>query len=55
MKILKEYDWCGYILHWLLESVKSFNRGKSLHATSGGTLGGCLYYLAISVYFLLNF
>jgi len=55
MTILKEYDWCGYILHWLLESVKSFNRGKSLHSTSGGTLGGCLYYLAISVYFLLNF
>ncbi|RLN43309.1 hypothetical protein C2845_PM01G20320 [Panicum miliaceum] len=42
---LKEYDWCGYILDWLLQSVKSFNRGKSLSTGNARTLGGCLYYL----------
>ncbi|RLN12524.1 hypothetical protein C2845_PM09G11560 [Panicum miliaceum] len=44
---LKQYDWCGYILDWLLDSVKSFNRGKSISSGSGGTLGVCLYYLAV--------
>ncbi|PUZ57678.1 hypothetical protein GQ55_5G448200 [Panicum hallii var. hallii] len=40
------YDWCGYILIWLLDCVKSFNRGKSISSGTGGTFGGCLYYLA---------
>jgi len=44
---LKEFDWCGYILDWLLDSLKTFNRGKSSNPASGGSLGGCLYYLAV--------
>lgn len=48
---LKQFDWCGYILDWLLDSVKSFNCGKSLSLGSGGSLGGCLYYLYVSLFF----
>ncbi|KAG2590384.1 hypothetical protein PVAP13_5NG270440, partial [Panicum virgatum] len=43
----KQYDWCGYILDWLLDCVKTFNRGKCSKDYDGGTLGGCLYYLAV--------
>lgn len=43
----KQYDWCGYILDWLLDCVKTFNRGKCSKDSDGGTLGGCLYYLAV--------
>ncbi|KAG2660207.1 hypothetical protein PVAP13_1KG412915, partial [Panicum virgatum] len=45
---LNQYDWCGYILDWLLDCVKSFNRGKSISSGFGGSLGGCLYYLAVN-------
>ena len=45
----KQYDWCGYILDWLLDCVKTFNRGKCSKDSDGGTLGGCLYYLAVSL------
>lgn len=44
---LNQYDWCGYILDWLLDCVKSFNRGKSISSGFGGSLGGCLYYLTV--------
>ncbi|KAG2652203.1 hypothetical protein PVAP13_1NG275819, partial [Panicum virgatum] len=44
---VKQYDFAGYILQWLLDSVKSFNRGKSSLDSDGGTLGGCIYYLAV--------
>jgi len=51
---LNQYDWCGYILDWLLDCVKSFNRGKSISSGFGGSLGGCLYYLAVSISFFLT-
>ncbi|KAG2573382.1 hypothetical protein PVAP13_7KG237555 [Panicum virgatum] len=44
---LNQYDWCGYIPDWLLDCVKSFNHGKSISSGFGGSLGGCLYYLAV--------
>lgn len=44
----KQYDWAGYIFDWLLDSIKSFNRGKSSRELDGATLGGCLYYLGVS-------
>jgi len=51
---LNQYDWCGYILDWLLDCVKSFNRGKSISSGFGGSLGGCLYYLTVSISFFLT-
>ena len=52
---LNQYDWCGYILDWLLDCVKSFNRGKSISSGFGGSLGGCLYYLAVSIFLFLDY
>ncbi|CAL4990031.1 unnamed protein product [Urochloa decumbens] len=44
---LRDLDWCGYILDWLLEGVKVFNSCKAPKAHDGGILAGCLYYLAV--------
>ncbi|CAL4888192.1 unnamed protein product [Urochloa decumbens] len=43
----RDLDWCGYILEWLLQGIKIFNRGKSSKAYNGDTIPGCLYYLAV--------
>ncbi|CAL4994264.1 unnamed protein product [Urochloa decumbens] len=43
----KDYDWSGYILSWLFQHIRTFNRGKSSKVKDEGTLGGCLYYLAV--------
>ncbi|XP_039827381.1 uncharacterized protein LOC120689112 [Panicum virgatum] len=40
----KDLDWCGFVLDWLLDGVKSFNKAKH---SDGGVLPGCLYYLAV--------
>ncbi|TVU40890.1 hypothetical protein EJB05_14373, partial [Eragrostis curvula] len=43
-----EYDWCGYIIDWLLNRIKSFNMGKQITANElSYSLEGCLYYLAV--------
>ena len=47
---IRSYDWCGYILSWLLEYIKLFNQLKSCKSTQQTTLGGCLYFLAISFF-----
>ncbi|CAM0144675.1 unnamed protein product [Urochloa decumbens] len=44
---MKHLDWCGYILDWLLEGIKTFNRAKSVSHTDGAILSGCLFYLAV--------
>ncbi|CAL5038903.1 unnamed protein product [Urochloa decumbens] len=46
ISIAKQFDWCGYILSWLFQHIRTFNRGKSSKVKEQGTLGGCLYYLA---------
>ncbi|CAL4958930.1 unnamed protein product [Urochloa decumbens] len=43
----RELDWSGYVLDWLLQGIKTFNSAKSFKAYDGGTLPGCLYYLAV--------
>jgi hypothetical protein len=48
LKKIRSYDWCGFILSWLLEYIKLFNQLKSCKSTQQATLGGCLYFLAIS-------
>ncbi|CAL4942344.1 unnamed protein product [Urochloa decumbens] len=47
ISIAKEFDWCGYILSWLFQHIRTFNRGKASKVKEEGTLGGCLYYLAV--------
>jgi len=38
---IRSYDWCGYILSWLLEYIKLFNQLKSCKSTQQTTLSGC--------------
>lgn len=51
---IRDYDWCGYVLQWLLDSVKGFNKGKFGHGKPRQSLGGCLYYLAVSLHTLFS-
>uniref|UniRef100_K4A0X4 Ubiquitin-like protease family profile domain-containing protein n=1 Tax=Setaria italica TaxID=4555 RepID=K4A0X4_SETIT len=51
----KELDWCGYILSWLLKHIKTFNEGKTKAGKQPGTLGGCLYYLAVMYFDHVDF
>ncbi|KAG0535652.1 hypothetical protein BDA96_04G384100 [Sorghum bicolor] len=44
---IRSYDWCGFILSWLLEYIKLFNQLKGCKSTHQATLGGCLYFLAV--------
>jgi hypothetical protein len=45
---IRSYDWCGYILSWLLEYIKLFNQLKSCKSTQQVTLGDYLYFLVVS-------
>jgi hypothetical protein len=37
-------------LNWLLHHIKKFNKGKNKAGKEPGTLGGCMYYLAVSLF-----
>jgi hypothetical protein len=46
---VKDFDRSGYVLDdWLLDSIKLFKKSKSSRVKDNRTLGGCLYYLAVS-------
>ena len=45
---ISSFDWSGFVLRWLLDGVKSFNKRKKDGHKSFGTLGGCMFYLAVS-------
>ena len=45
---ISSFDWSGFVFRWLLDVVKSFNKGKKDGQKSFGTLGGCMFYLAVS-------
>jgi hypothetical protein len=47
----KELDWSGFVLNWLLHHIKKFNKGKNKAGKEPGTLGGCMYYLAVSLFY----
>lgn len=47
IKRVKEFDWCGYVLDWLLDGVKLFKKSKPSKVKDNRTLAGCLYYLAV--------
>uniref|UniRef100_A0A0A9EYD7 Aminotransferase-like plant mobile domain-containing protein n=1 Tax=Arundo donax TaxID=35708 RepID=A0A0A9EYD7_ARUDO len=36
---LKEFDWSAFVLQWLLDHIKTFNKCKM---DIGQTLGGCI-------------
>ncbi|OQU79170.1 hypothetical protein SORBI_3008G104701 [Sorghum bicolor] len=44
---IRSYDWCGFILSWLVEYIKLFNQLKGCKSTHQATLGGCLYFLVV--------
>jgi hypothetical protein len=45
---IKDFKWCGFVLEWLLDHIKAFNRGKTDKLRRCQGLGGCLYYLVVS-------
>ena len=45
---ISSFDWSGFVFRWLLDVVKSFNKGKKDGQKSFGTLGGCMFYLVVS-------
>lgn len=45
---IKDFNWCGFVLDWLLDHIKAFNRGKNDRLKRCQGLGGCLYYLVVS-------
>lgn len=45
---IKDFNWCGYVLEWLLDHIKAFNRSKTDKLKRCQGLGGCLFYLAVS-------
>ncbi|KAL6595520.1 hypothetical protein ACP70R_047860 [Stipagrostis hirtigluma subsp. patula] len=44
---VKELDCSQFILDWLLDSVRTFNKQKTSSGKGKQTLGGCLYLLAV--------
>jgi hypothetical protein len=44
---IKEYDWCSYVLHWLLISVNKFQLDSCI-----GTCSGCRLILVVCIAFL---
>ncbi|OQU78171.1 hypothetical protein SORBI_3009G170600 [Sorghum bicolor] len=44
---IKDFKWCAFVLEWLLDHIKAFNRGKSDKLKRCQGLGGCLYYLVV--------
>lgn len=51
LNLVKEFDWSGYVLDWLLKHTKKFSKYKTAKLKAPGTVGGCLYYLAVSYLF----
>ncbi|KAG0534102.1 hypothetical protein BDA96_04G250100, partial [Sorghum bicolor] len=43
---INSYDWSGFVLRWLLDGVKNFNKGNKASEKHCGTLAGCMFYLA---------
>ena len=50
---ISSFDWSGFVLRWLLDGVKSFNKGKKDGQKGSATLGGCMFYLVVSVPYMM--
>jgi len=44
---INSYDWSGFVLRWLLDGVKNFNKENKASEKHCGTLAGCMFYLAV--------
>ncbi|CAL4975410.1 unnamed protein product [Urochloa decumbens] len=45
---VRDFDWCGFVLSWLIEHIKQYKKKKAKSINnSEGSLGGCIYYLAV--------
>jgi len=51
---ISSYDWSGFVLRWMLDGVKSFTKGNKEGQKCLATLRGCMFYLAISVCYMLS-
>lgn len=51
---IAKYDWCSFILGWLIESIQKFQvsttKGIALGQGKVSTLGGCLFVLVVGVF-----
>ncbi|CAL4999170.1 unnamed protein product [Urochloa decumbens] len=44
----RNLDWSGYVLSWLIEHIKQYKKKKAKSMRNAeGSLGGCIYYLAV--------
>jgi hypothetical protein len=50
---IRSYDWSGFVLRWLHDGVKNFNGEKKDAQKGSATLGRCMFYLAVSVLYML--
>ncbi|KAL6658105.1 hypothetical protein ACP70R_003691 [Stipagrostis hirtigluma subsp. patula] len=44
---VSKFEWSKFILDWLLDGVRTFNKQKNRSGKGKQTLGGCLYLLAV--------
>ncbi|CAL4930323.1 unnamed protein product [Urochloa decumbens] len=45
---VRDFDWCGFVLSWLIEHIKQYKKKKAKSINnSEGSLGGCIYFLAV--------
>lgn len=49
-----KFDWAKFVYSWLLERVKSFNKGKNDALKEPAALGGCLYLIAVGDFLLFQ-
>lgn len=45
---VNDWDWSKFVFEWLMIYVKKFKKDKRNTSQSSRTLGGCLYFLAVS-------
>ncbi|KAL6880152.1 hypothetical protein ACP4OV_011717 [Aristida adscensionis] len=44
---VKCYDWCKYIIDWLMEMIAKFSVENKCTGRKSKSLGGCIYYIAV--------
>ncbi|KAL6880154.1 hypothetical protein ACP4OV_011719 [Aristida adscensionis] len=44
---VKCYDWCKYIIDWLMEMIAKFSVENKCTGRKSKSLGGCIYYLVV--------
>lgn len=52
--LVKKYDWSKYVFDWLMNSLARFNNARKTNGKTSNTLGGCIYFLAVSLLLLFK-